>query len=174
MDILNEPVPTVQKLTSEQIKNLPFYIIQFIREAEEPLKRLQKVVNDFPKHGHIIANFSRDSKVMNELNMNTRINSVTNGLWMNHVYLETNQLDIFSLLPKMRREAAIFSAFASLGYGKDAALEILTAPLMDSSLGDMGPLFDFDTKHVIWWNNVEKDKRYYMFPSDIQAVIYLF
>lgn len=57
LDVLNESVPTIQKLTSEQIKNLPFSIIQFVRSSDDPLKRLQKVINDFPKHGHIIGIF---------------------------------------------------------------------------------------------------------------------
>jgi hypothetical protein len=56
LDILNESVPTIQKLTRQQIADLPYNIIQFVRNSEDPLKRLQKVLNDFPKHGHIIGN----------------------------------------------------------------------------------------------------------------------
>jgi UDP-glucose:glycoprotein glucosyltransferase len=94
---------------------------------------------------------------------------------MNHIYLGENQMDIFSILSKMRSEVAIFSAFASFGFRKDEVLDLLTAPLVDSSIADLtwGPSFEFDTKDVIWWNNLEKDKRYFRFPSDIYSVIFL-
>jgi hypothetical protein len=59
VDILNESVPKVQKLTVQEIADLPFNIIQFVRDSEDPLKRLQKVLNDFPKHGHIIGNYKK-------------------------------------------------------------------------------------------------------------------
>lgn len=105
--------------------------------------------------------------------MNSLSNTVGNGLWMNHISLDTDQLDMFSLLPKIRREAEIFSRFSSLGFERDATLELLSAPSLEFSVADLswGPSFQFDTKDVIWWNNLEKDRRYFMFPSDINAVI---
>ena len=180
LDILDEPIPVIQKLSSEQIKDLPFQIIQFVKDSTDPMKRLLKVVCDFPKHGHIIGNFrklnlanmTRDSKIMNELNMNTHVFKKNNGLWINHIPLDIDQLDIFSLLQKIRKESEIFSALSSYGFNHDSSLKLLTAPLIDDSVSNLpwGPSFKFNTDHVIWWNNVEKDKRYFRFPSDITAV----
>lgn len=83
-------------------------------------------------------------------------------------------MDIFSLLSKIRREVETISSFASFGYGRDDALGLLTAPLVDSSLSGLswGPSFEFDIKNVIWWNNLEKDKRYFRFPSAIYTVTF--
>ena len=95
---------------------------------------------------------------------------------MNGVQVAPRDVDVFSLLDKLRRERRLIKGLETLGLSPAEANKLLSHPAIVETQGDGEPQrYDFRDeadggKIILWLNNIEKDKRYAQWPSELQVV----
>ena len=72
----------------------------------------------------------------------------------------------------MHTEFNFASSIKSLGFSVEETLQLLSSQAADDSTSDMGwgEVFDIRDDNLIWWNDLEKDKRYKSWPKSVREV----
>lgn len=176
LDVLfEEAEPSVQSLTLEDIKELGIKVSQLILTSEDPLSLLTAISQDLPRLSHLIAKTTFTGRIKAALRRNTitMIQPGTNQLFMNHEEISIdNTLDIFGLLRKLRAESDLVRGISRLSFTVKDALKMLSVPAGSSGANfGWGEAFDIRDEKVVWWNDLEKDKRYKNLPKSISEIL---
>lgn len=157
-------------------------------DTQDPMSALIKLSQDFPKYAAALSAdaLSPQDPVLQELQANREIyDSGTNAVWLNGLALSAKQMDPFALLKLMREEQNRVQKLESLGLTMSQAADVLSHPAMSNTmstssaipgtLASLGLLFDAsdrqeDGKAILWWNDLETDRRYLRWPSSLSAV----
>ncbi|KAI9482602.1 UDP-glucose:glycoprotein glucosyltransferase-domain-containing protein [Zychaea mexicana] len=166
----------VEPLTQQEIQDLGLKATQFITKSENPLSTLVQLAQDFPMHGRRISELSLDENLVREVLENRRSFSVDNAMWLNGVVLDENEVDPFSLIRALQREEKLIQSFESLGVGSHKAIDIMTHSSLskmeaNSQGGEPTDIYDVRSDLVLWWNNLEKDKRYKNWSSNLMDML---
>jgi UDP-glucose:glycoprotein glucosyltransferase len=97
-DILDEPIPSIVKLTRKQNEILQQATVQYAVNRNNSLSAFVKAISDFPKHAHTIANnVTADSETLVEMKANTVSYGRRSGtgLWLNGKRLDAERLEVF-------------------------------------------------------------------------------
>ncbi|KAI7903194.1 UDP-glucose:glycoprotein glucosyltransferase-domain-containing protein [Cokeromyces recurvatus] len=168
---------TISPLTPSEIHKLGFKAAQFVAKSSKPLETLNQLIQDFPKYAKSISDIELDTQFEKELldNQLEVLRAGMNAVWLNGRGLEYSQLDPFFLVRALRSEYKLMQTFKNLGFTSKQAISIISNPSLSSANGFgeqvNSEIYDVrDTPEdpfIIWWNDLEKDKRYRDWASDV-------
>ena len=108
-------------------------------------------------------------QIAGELAANSqRIQPGMNFFWINGARVEENDMSVLKLVDVLKKEKNLMRTIAGLGLKKSDSLKVLSHSAVASAQKDGGVtdgLFDASDRIegggvVVWWNDLEKDKRY--------------
>ncbi|KAI9335332.1 UDP-glucose:glycoprotein glucosyltransferase-domain-containing protein [Obelidium mucronatum] len=172
----DEEEAVMKSLAAEDIKEIGVKAANIVLTAESPLDALIQVSQDFPKYSHLIAKRPVSPQQRMDLRHNQRsiVNAGTNLFLLNGIQMGLKDMNIFSLLTAMRKELGLIRSLQTLSLTADEAVRLLSLPsstaASDSDLG-WGDAFDVRDESVVWWNDLEHDKRYKQFPRSLQDLL---
>ncbi|KAJ3249147.1 hypothetical protein HDU78_007109 [Chytriomyces hyalinus] len=173
--LFDESSAAVQSLSKEEIKELGIKTAQVILSSTSPVDALVQITQDFPKYSHLVAKtkLTPDNRIQLRTNQMSIAAGGKNMLLLNGLQLNLEQLNIFSLLTAMRKELNLVRSLQSVSLSTDEAVRLLSLPAGQTSGLDLGwgEAFDVRDDSVVWWNDLEKDKRYKQFPASLQDLL---
>jgi UDP-glucose:glycoprotein glucosyltransferase len=174
----DEEVSDLKPLSSSEVTNLAVNAASFVMKSDQPLDTLLKLVQDFPKHSSAIAahNASEDFVKEHDANRMQLLPSGFNVIWINGVQIPNRDVNPFTLLEHLRRERKLINGVRKQGLSGPEAIALLShSAVTENQVQDEPQRYDFrDATEggsvIVWLNDIEKDKRYEDWPSDITAV----
>jgi UDP-glucose:glycoprotein glucosyltransferase len=175
----DEEVSDLKPLSSSEVSNLAVNAASFVMKSEQPLDTLLKLVQDFPKHSSAISahNATEEFVKEHESNRMLLLPSGYNVIWINGVQIPARDVNPFTLLQHLRRERKLINGVRRQGLSGPEAIGLLShSAITESQVEDEPQRYDFrDTTEggsvIVWLNNIEKDKRYEDWPSQVTAVM---
>ncbi|KAI9801675.1 MAG: hypothetical protein M1833_002357 [Piccolia ochrophora] len=175
----DEPASDLKPLSTSELAFLGLKASSYIMESSNPLDTLVSVSQDFPKHSAKIASHNVSDNFNKEFQANRAwlVPAGYNMLWMNGVQMDTRQIEPFALLEQLRRERRLVDGVSRHGFSAGEAVKILSHPIIsESRAGDEQQRYDFrdDIEGggvLIWLNDIEKDKRYEGWPTEVTALL---
>ncbi|KAI0599644.1 UDP-glucose:glycoprotein glucosyltransferase [Biscogniauxia sp. FL1348] len=174
-----EEVTDLKPLSSSELASLGLKAGSFIMQSEDPFQTLIKLTQDFPKYSAFVAahNASDAFTAEHRQNRASRVPAGMNVLWMNGVQLIERQIDPHTLIDSIRRERRFIKGVTDLGLTGKEAIALLGNREVTLAKADNEPRrFDWrdeveDGQVIIWLNNIEKDKRYAEYPTNLMALM---
>ncbi|KAH7118897.1 UDP-glucose:glycoprotein glucosyltransferase-like protein [Dendryphion nanum] len=175
----DEDVTDLKPLTETEVSLLGQNAASFVMKSDEPLDTLLKLVQDFPKHSSAIAAHNASEEYLKEHKSNRMqlLPSGYNVLWINGVQVPERDINPFTLLEHLRRERKLINGVRRQGLSGLEAIELLSHPAVtENQAQDEPQRYDFRDeieggKVIIWLNDIEKDKRYQDWPSELNALL---
>ncbi|KAF2272120.1 UDP-glucose:glyco protein glucosyltransferase precursor [Westerdykella ornata] len=175
----DEEVADLKPLSSSEVSNLAVNAASFVMKSDQPLDTLLRLVQDFPKHSSAIAahNASKEFLHEHEENRKQLLPSGFNVMWINGVQIPNRDINPFTLLEHLRRERKLINGIRSRGLsGPDAIALLSHSAITANQMQDEPQRYDFrDTTEggrvIIWLNDIEKDKRYEDWPTEVTALL---
>ena len=175
----DEEFADLKPLTAKELLGLGMKTSSFIMESEDPFETLAKISQDFPKHSSALTkrNTSKEFSAEHKANREILLPAGFNVIWMNGLQVETRQMDAFALLEQMRRERSLVKSMSTLGFSGKEAVQVLSHSIIaESKMEGEVQRYDFRDdieggKVIIWLNNIEKDKRYDGWPTQVTALL---
>ncbi|KAI1261991.1 UDP-glucose:glycoprotein glucosyltransferase [Xylariaceae sp. FL1019] len=169
----------LKPLSTKELANLGLKAGSFVMESEDPFETLIKLTQDFPKFSTSVAfrNASEDFVKEHKWNRAVAAPAGINVLWMNGVQIMERQIDPFTLVDSIRRERAFMKGVTDLGLSPKEAISLLgNQQVAMAKAADEAPRFDWtdrpeDGRVIVWLNDIEKDKRYADFPSELTSLL---
>lgn len=173
-----ESVSDLKPLSSSELRKLGLNTASFIMSSDNPFDTLTKIAQDFPKHSSALAqhNASEDFLSEHRKNRDIFLRAGANVMFVNGQQVPPREVDAFELLDIMRRERRLVSNMESLGLSPMEAANLLQHPSVSAAQSSSDvQRYDFrdDIEGgdvILWLNNIEKDKRYSTWSTDINAV----
>jgi UDP-glucose:glycoprotein glucosyltransferase len=174
----DEEVADLKPLSASELASLSLKVSSFIMQSENPFQTLIKVSQDFPRYSTAMAarNVSTDFLTEHQYNRGQLVPAGMNVFWINGVQIIERQVDAFTLLDIIRREKKTINAVRELGLSGPEAVRLLShSDIASVQAEDEPQRFDWrdideGENVIIWLNNIEKDKRYEPWPSDLNVV----
>ncbi|KAJ2502656.1 killer toxin resistant protein [Coemansia sp. RSA 1972] len=164
-----ETEPIIRGLTEPQLEMLGVQAMQMIASADsDKLGVMQRLAQDLPRYAHLLAELPVNSTLANEIGdaSYTRDSILVNGL-----RLSDNTLDPFHIMDHLRSENAIIEGLQTAGLSQHQALGLL---LFEDTHESVALSFDMrdhlKQNTILWLNDLETDKRYTGWPSDISLL----
>lgn len=165
-------------LASSQVLTLGTSAAGFVLDSQDPITTLVKLSQDFPKHSAAVAAYNTSDKFLVEYAKNRQagLPGARNIMWINGQQIDTRQVDSYSLLEHLRRERKLIGEFKKLGLAGSEAVDLLShSALAEVTVGSDVQRYDWRDEAeeggvLIWMNDIEKDKRYGSFSSNLQIV----
>ncbi|QKX56539.1 uncharacterized protein TRUGW13939_03644 [Talaromyces rugulosus] len=166
-------------LSSSEVLTLGTSTAGFVLDSQDPFTTLVKLSQDFPKHSAAVAAYNTSDEFFVEYAKNRQagLPSARNIMWINGQQIDTRQVDSYSLLEHLRRERKLIGEFKKLGLAGSEAVDLLShSSLTEVKVGSDVQRYDWRDEAeeggvLIWMNNIEKDKRYGSFPSNLQTLL---
>ena len=173
-----DKINNLKPLTASELRDLGEKSASYVMASDDPLQRLLEVLGDFPKYSSQIAaqEISKELKTEHEANRESFLPKGYNVIWMNGLQVDPREVDAFNLLDSIRRERAIVRRMLELGFSATEAIALLSQPVIAQSVvHDKPQRYNFNDQIeggnvIIWMNDIEKDKRYSHWPTQIEAV----
>ncbi|KAJ1946986.1 killer toxin resistant protein [Kickxella alabastrina] len=171
----SETEPIVKGLSEKLISDLGIQATQMVLSADEVnrLAVLKQLAQDLPRYAHLLSEVPINSTLAASIK-DDALDKYGNRLLINGFEVEDENLDPFGLLEHLRKENSVISSLEHLGVSQTQAIElIIGTDTADDAEGANTLVFDMrdksqDQKTVLWLNDLEKDRRYSSWPSDIQ------
>lgn len=175
-----EEVADLKPLSASEVSNLAINAAAFVLNSSNPLDTLQKLVQDFPKHSSAIAAHITSAEFLQKLDEERMSGNVPPALYslmmINGVQISPRDVNPFSLLEHLRRERKLVNGIRGQGLSGPEAISLLSHPaITENQLQDEPQRYDFrDAAEggnvIVWLNDIEKDRRYEAWPTEITAV----
>lgn len=174
----DEEFADLKPLSTSELSGLGLKASSFIMQSENPLDTLIKVSQDFPKFSTVMAaqNASEEFLAEHTYNRGQVVPAGMNLFWINGMQMTDRQVDPFSLLEILRNERKLISGVRNLGLSGPEAIQLLSHQEINLvKAQDEAQRFDWrDTIEggnvIIWMNDIEKDKRYAEWPTNLPIV----
>ncbi|KAI1385337.1 glycosyltransferase family 24 protein [Hypoxylon trugodes] len=175
----DEEVTDLKPLSSSELSSLGLRAGSVIMQSDNPFQTLIKLTQDFPKFSASVAAHNASEEFIKEHRQNRALGvpSGMNVLWMNGVQQIERQIDPFTLVDSIRRERKFIEGVTELGLtGKEAISLLGNREITLAKADDEPRRFDWrdeieDGRVIIWLNNIEKDKRYADYPSNLMSLM---
>ncbi|KAI8639247.1 UDP-glucose:glycoprotein glucosyltransferase-domain-containing protein [Parasitella parasitica] len=171
----------IEPVTPSEIHRLGFKAAQYVSKSNNPLATLNQLVQDFPKYAKSVSELDIDTRFEEEIlgNQHNFLRAGMSAVWLNGKGLEFSQLDPFFLTRALRSERKLVAAFEELGFTPKDAIQVMSNPAFtiatQSDKAANVEVFDMrdtlEEPFVIWWNDLEKDKRYSEWTSSLEDYI---
>lgn len=174
----DEEFADLKPLSTSELFGLSLKASSFIMQSEEPLDTLIKISQDFPKFSTAMAarNISEEFMTEHAYNRGQLVPAGMNLFWINGMQMIDRQIDPFSLLEIVRKERKLITGIRDLGLTGPEAIKLLSHQEINLVKAQDEPQrFDWrDTIEggsvIIWMNDIEKDKRYAEWPTNLHTV----
>jgi UDP-glucose:glycoprotein glucosyltransferase len=170
-----EEIADLKPLSTTELTQLGIKASSFILSSGDPFSSLIRLVQDFPKHSSAISAHNSSQNFLAALHENRehRMPGGLNYLWINGVQIENHQIDAFTLLEHLRRERKLINALKKLGLSGPESVDLLS--YQPTAQSNEPQRFDYRDEIeggnvIIWMNDIEKDRRYKDWPSNLAAV----
>lgn len=174
----DDEVADLKPLSASEVSTLGVNAASFVMKSDQPFDTLLKLTQDFPKHSSAIINHNASAEFLKEHEEN-RMQLLPTGynvIWINGVQLPVRDVNPFTLLEHLRRERKLINGVRGLGLSPAEAIGLLShSAITEAQAEDEPQRYDFrdgtEGGHVIvWLNDIEKDKRYDGWQSELSAV----
>jgi UDP-glucose:glycoprotein glucosyltransferase len=174
----DEEVSDLKPLSSSEVADLAVNAASFVMKSDQPLDTLLKLVQDFPKHSSAVAAHNASDEFVSEHVENRKqlLPAGYNVIWINGVQIPNRDVNPFTLLEHLRRERKLIKGVRSQGLSGPEAISLLSNSAVTQNQAEDEPQrYDFRDEIeggnvIVWLNDIEKDKRYNDWPSEITAV----
>ncbi|KAI4148761.1 MAG: hypothetical protein LQ340_004950, partial [Diploschistes diacapsis] len=174
-----EDVEDLKPLSASELLQLGLKSSSYIMSHEDPLETLEKISQNFPKHSSAIAQLNISSSFLEEHTQNrkTYLGAGYNVIWMNGLQVDPRQVDAYALLDRVRSEKKLMSNFAEAGFAASEAISLISHhAIAQSKSSNELQRYDYRDKAeggnvIIWFNDIEKDKRYKDWPTHSSALL---
>jgi UDP-glucose:glycoprotein glucosyltransferase len=174
----DDELADLKPLSTSELLSLGLKASSFVVQSENPFETLIKLSQDFPKYSTTMAahNASKEFLAEHSENRGLLVPSGVNIMWINGVQIVERQVDAFTLLDILRREKRLIDSVRELGLTGPEAVKLLShSAVAVAKSGDEPQRFDWtDTAEgenvIVWLNDIEKDKRYEGWPTDLKTV----
>lgn len=171
-------VADLKPLSASEVANLAVNAGSFVMKSDQPLDTLVKLVQDFPKHSSAIAAHNASELFTNEHVENRKqlLPAGYNIIWINGVQIPNRDVNPFTLLEHLRRERKLINGIRSQGLSGPEAIDLLSnSAITENQAQDEPQRYDFRDETeggqvIIWLNDIEKDKRYEGWPTELTTV----
>ncbi|GBC31348.2 uncharacterized protein OCT59_016320 [Rhizophagus irregularis] len=179
--LFDENISEIKPLTASAIRELGLKATQFIISSQNPLLTLTHLSQNLPKYSYHIAQLNLNSSLKQEIKINQNYFGLdSNSFWLNGLTVDPSSVDPFSLLKLLRRERQNVLSLMSLNMTSQQAVEFLASPIILESKSSQEltkGIFDVRDKSekqniIIWFNDIEKDKRYSNWPPRIFDILH--
>lgn len=169
-----------QPLRPSEVAGLGVQAVSLIQSSPDPLSALVHLAQDFPRYSAALARrIPFNEETISEIQTNQMNARLGDSVWINGRNLKATDMDAFRLLDIIREERTRMIELTRLGLTPDQAFQLLTddgfgeAQLRDEPLADLVDASDRAEggNVVIWWNNIEKDKKYSTWSSSINSLL---
>lgn len=194
----------LKPLKAAEIFDIGAKAAQHVLSSPSPLSALRHLTEDFPLIAHALVNEWVPGRISRELrgelqeNIANGIPAGQSAVWMNGLQLSSlvslENLNFFKLVEIMRSERRWIALLTSLGINSlqartlivDEKLNLAMNPEAASALevgeidaSTLGVRFDASDRQegggaIIWFNDLENDDRYSMWPTTLRAVSMFF
>ncbi|EFP90682.2 uncharacterized protein PGTG_16708 [Puccinia graminis f. sp. tritici CRL 75-36-700-3] len=191
----------LKPLKAAEIFDIGAKATQHVLSSPSPLTALRHLTEDFPLIAHTLVNewvpgrISRELRLELKENMEDGIPPGRSVVWMNGLQLSSlvslENLNLFKLVEIMRNERRWITSLTSLGINSLQARKLIVDEKLNSAMnpeaasasasGEMdasslGARFDASDRQegggaIIWFNDLEKDERYSMWPTTLRAIL---
>ncbi|RDB27081.1 UDP-glucose:glycoprotein glucosyltransferase [Hypsizygus marmoreus] len=168
-------------LSEAELKDIGFQAIQLIADSSTPLDTLTQLSQNFPKYATSLARrVVVNSSLSTEIHANSlKAQGGVRMFWLNGAIVQDKDINPFGLLRLLRKERAAVMSLTQLGLGRGEVLDLLTHPdVTQTATGSatLDGLFDAsdrpeDGEVIVWWNDLEKDKRYERWSPSLYALL---
>jgi UDP-glucose:glycoprotein glucosyltransferase len=174
----DEEFADLKPLSTSELTQLGVKAASFVMQSEKPLDTLVKLTQDFPKYSSGIASHNATEEFVNEHEWNRAqlVPAGYNVIWMNGVQINEREVEALDLLDLLRKERKLIKAVSDLGFTSSEAILLLSHENITSAKSETEQSrYDYRDdieggNVIIWMNNIEKDKRYADWPSQLAAV----
>lgn len=164
-----EKVGEIVPLKKWQLADLGYKTCEKIRESGLNLKKIEKILQDFPSHARPISHLSlnetrvKSVKKIQELLQSSGIGNGLNVLAINGRVITTRdeRIDLFSLIETMKEEKKVLEDLMDIGFklkdeeGKQVDHSKLLTLLDFTPIDLTTKAFDYRTAEPVFLNNVE-------------------
>lgn len=173
-----EELADLKPLSSSELRGLGLKTASFVMSSDDPFDALIKISQDFPKHSSAITKRNVSTPLLTEHRRNREVllPAGYNVIWMNGMQVEARQMDAFALLERMRRERSLIGSLRDIEFSGSEAVQLLShSSIAESKVQAESQRYDYQdsfegSQVIIWLNDIEKDKRYQDWPTNINAV----
>jgi UDP-glucose:glycoprotein glucosyltransferase len=174
----DDELADLKPLSTSELLSLGLKASSFVMQSENPFETLIKLSQDFPKYSTTMAahNASKEFLAEHSENRGLLVPSGVNIMWINGVQIVERQVDAFTLLDILRREKRLINSVRELGLTGPEAVKLLShSAVAVAKSGDEPQRFDWTDAAegenvIVWLNDIEKDKRYEGWPTDLKTV----
>lgn len=174
----DEEIADLKPLSTSELYGLSLKASSYIMQSDDPFDTLGKISQDFPKFSTAMAaqDMSQEFLIEHKYNRGQVVPAGVNVLWINGMQMIDRQIDPFSLLQILRNERKLINGVRDLGLSGPEAIKLLSHQEINLVKAQDEPeRFDWrDTIEggnvIIWMNDIEKDKRYAGWPTNLPAV----
>jgi UDP-glucose:glycoprotein glucosyltransferase len=168
----------LKPLSTSELLTLGLKASSFVMQSENPFETLVKLSQDFPKYSTTLAGHNASNEFLTEhaYNRGLMVPAGLNVMWINGVQIIERQVDAFTLLDILRRERRLIESVCEIGISGPEAIKLLShSAIAVAKSVDEPQRFDWrDIEEggnvIIWLNDIEKDKRYEGWSTDLQTV----
>ncbi|KAI8384821.1 UDP-glucose:glycoprotein glucosyltransferase-domain-containing protein [Radiomyces spectabilis] len=175
--LFEETKPTIEPLTPKEIRDLALKATQFVALSENPLSSLTQLSQDFPKYAQSISQIELEEKFRSVNDPESPLHPGLNAMWLNGLEVDMDKVDPFFFIRALQTERKLMDKFQSLGINASQALDILSHEALVAQSANTGMEEIYDVRDsaeqptTIWWNDLEKDKRYKEWTSNLYDML---
>ncbi|KAJ2896623.1 killer toxin resistant protein [Coemansia aciculifera] len=170
-----EQEPVVKGLSEKLIAGLGVQATQMILQAGDKLAVLKQLAQDLPRYAHLLSEVEVNQTVASSVRDFAEL-EVGPMFAINGASIDIHDLDPFKLLEHIRKENEAIGQLEAAGLTQSQAIDLMVEAGGSGAEGSDELAFDMrdrskDKKTVLWLNDLEKDGRYAMWPSDVQNLM---
>ncbi|KAI4717538.1 UDP-glucose,glycoprotein glucosyltransferase [Aureobasidium sp. EXF-10727] len=178
-ELTDEDVTDLKPLSSKELMRLDMRASSFVMESADPFETLLKLTQDFPKHSAAMSTHEVSEQFRKEhlANREVFLPSGYNVIWVNGLQILARDFDAYAMLEHLRRERSLIHSASELGLTGREAVQLLSHSSISEAASTQEPQrYDWRDeleggKVIIWMNDVEHDKRYAEWPSQVRALL---
>lgn len=176
--LTDEDVADLKPLSSKELLRLDMKASSFVMDSADPFDTLLKLIQDFPKHSAAMSTHevSEDFRKEHLANREIFLPSGYNVIWINGLQILARDFDAYAMLEHLRRERKLINSAGELGLSGKEAVQLLSHSSISEAASTQEPQrYDWRDeleggKVIIWMNDIENDRRYAEWPTQIRAV----
>ena len=166
----------ISPLSKNDLQHLDLKAAQYLMDSKQPFEDLARITGSFPIAASQLSKWNFTRNLYESIKENQmKIPSGANVAWFNGIQLKN--LDSFAALRLIFQETEIMNQMGQFGISPSQSRELLNNPLLkniDEALVNQRYEYrdeEEEGKAIIWLNNIEKDKRYSSWPSDLKSLL---
>lgn len=176
--LTDEEVTDLKPLSASELLRLDMRASSFVMDSSDPFDTLIRLTQDFPKHSAAMSahNVSEDFRKEHLANREIFLPAGYNVIWINGLQILNRDFDAYAMLEHLRRERKLINSARELGLSGKEAVQLLSHPsIAEASSGQDLQRYDWRDEIeggnvIMWLNDIEQDKRYAEFPTQVKAV----